>query len=101
MTDETGEAFATLVTIEGPVNSFRLISKTSTSCWECESKEEQPTLMKATFRDFTKKDGSIGDFAECNRNINFLTGEDKAGLIWSLEDHKTGETFKHYELTFA
>ena len=35
--------------------------------------------MKASFRDFTKKDESIGDFAECNRDINFLTEED---LIW-------------------
>ena len=38
--------------IEGPVNSSSRISKTSTtSCWACKSKEEQPYLMKAAFRD--------------------------------------------------
>ena len=31
--------------------------------------------------DLRKNDGSIGDFAECNRNIIFLTEEDKVNLI--------------------
>ena len=43
---------AALLTIEGPVNSPRRISKTSTtSCWACKSKEEPPTLLKVSFRD--------------------------------------------------
>ena len=67
--DSTGEAFdviSSLVIIEGPVNSSTRISKTSaTSCWAFKSKE-QPSLMKKSFRDLRKKDGSIGDFAECN-----------------------------------
>ena len=50
--------------IERPVNSYRTISKISTTpCWVCKSKEEQYTLMKASFKDLRKKDGSIRDFA--------------------------------------
>ena len=57
---------AALVIIEGPVNSFSRISKTlTTSCWACKSKG-QPSLRKTSFRDLRKKDGSIGDSAECN-----------------------------------
>ena len=37
--------------------------------------------MKPSFIDLRKKDGSFGDFAECNRNILFLTEEDKVDLI--------------------
>ena len=37
--------------------------------------------MKASFRDLRKKDGSIGDFVECNRNIIVLTEEDKVGIF--------------------
>ena len=59
---------AALVTIEGPVNSSRRISKSlATSLWACKPKEEQPTSMKSSFRDFRKKDGSIGDFPGCNK----------------------------------
>ena len=73
--DDTVEAF------EGPVNSSKTISKTlTTPFWACKSKEEQPTLMKASFRELRKKDRSIGDFAKCNRNIIFLTEEDKLHL---------------------
>ena len=73
---------AALVTTEGPVNSSRRISETSsTSSWACKSKEERPTLMKVSFRDVRKKDGSIEDLAECNKNIIFLTEEDKVDLI--------------------
>ena len=65
VTDGAGEVFAALVMIEGPVNSSSRISKTSTtSCWACKSKE-RPSLMKTSFRDLRKKDGLIGDFAEC------------------------------------
>ena len=63
VTDSTGKA---LVIMEGPVNCCSRVSKTSTtSCWACKSKE-RPSLMKTSFRDLRKKDGSIGDFAECN-----------------------------------
>ena len=52
---------AALVIIEGPVNFSSRISKTSTTfCWACTSKE-RPSLMKTSFRDLSKKDGSIGD----------------------------------------
>ena len=57
--------------------------------------------MKISFRDLRKKDGSIGDFAECNWNIIFLTEEYKLDLIWSLEDHNTGKIFKDCKITFA
>ena len=33
--------------------------------------------MKTSFRDLRLKDGLIGDFAECNGNIIFLTEEYK------------------------
>ena len=70
VTDSTGEAFdvisTALVIIEEPVNSSSIIFKTSTtSCWACKSKE-RPSLIKTSFRELRKKDGSIGDFAECN-----------------------------------
>ena len=84
------------------VNTSNRISRTSTtSCWACKSKEEQPSLMKASFRDLRKNDGSIWDFAECNWNIIFLAEEYKVDFIWSLEDHNTGKTFKHCKITFA
>ena len=57
--------------------------------------------MKASFRDFRKKDGSIEDFAECNWKIIFLTEEYKVDLIWSLEHHNTGKTFNYCKITFA
>ena len=67
--------------MERLVNSSRRIPKTSsTSCWAYKSNTERPTLMKGSFRDLRKKDGSIGDFAECNRNIVFLTEEDNFEL---------------------
>ena len=57
--------------------------------------------MNTSFRDLRKKDGSIGDFSECNWNIIFLTEVYKVDLIWSLEGHNTGKTFKHCKITFA
>ena len=36
--------------------------------------------MKPSFIDLRKKDGSLGDFAECNRKKH-LTEEDKVDLI--------------------